>query len=417
MKNIKNMKNKLSKYKDSSTSLRSKPFLRSSFQKTSLFLNRIPLFIFFLVLLSFPAFASGEEQHDISNGVVNVSKQCSGDGSSNNPWVSEDGSAGIRPSLAKVTPQRKVLYFPPGIYATKGAQEIDFSKDLKGIDNPDVKNSLITGLKFEGNLATIRINGGGILETGKPGILFNWPLQGVFYWKWIGLSFSGSVNAPLVQFGVNPDDFALNSCDMDLILNNGYIPSDFEKSPSPSRAIKVFRALESQLHFVAVSGTGYGAELDECAFNTIRGAFSNTTVGTAHRMYPFSYGLRLNNSCGNNFTSMDLEVATNGIKFDGMSDQNTFSAIVVGNCDSKGFVLDNRGQTSAGKNVLISVRNGPTYLPYSHPAVNQEKFFPGSNKEKFMILNWENYDKCDSKDYRGKDYKKNPNLKYETTKY
>lgn len=339
--------------------------------------------------LSFFTLAALEEQEDLSNGVVNVSKQCSGDGSSNNPWVSDDGSAGIRPSLAKVTPQRKILYFPPGIYSTKGSQTIDFAKDLKGIDDPKVKNSLVSGVLFEGKLATIRINGGGVLETGKPGILFHWSdQQGVFYWKWIGLSFVGNVNAPLVQFGLNDNDFPLNSCDMDLVINNGYIPSDFKKNPSPSRGILIHRSLESTIHLVAVSATGYGAELNQCCFCTIRGAFSNTIIGTTYRMYPFSYGLRLYNSSGNNFTSMDLEVATNGIKFDGASDRNTFSSIFVGNCDSKGYVLDNRGQTSNHKNLILSVKNGSTYLESGQSPVSQEQYFPGSDEEKFIVINW-----------------------------
>lgn len=330
--------------------------------------------------------AALEEQIDIYNGRVNVAAQCAGKGTVSSPWVSADGSAGIRPSLAKLNTVRRILFFPPGIYATNGSQTIDFSQSLPNLSDPTTYQSFVAeGVFFEGHGAQIWVNNRQPLRGGNVGLCFRWPNQAVFYWKWTGFAFLGDVDASMLQFGTSDADFPLNSCEMDLAVNNGYIPSNYATAASPSRGITIYRPLETRIHVVGVSATGYGVELSQAVFCTISGAFSNTNLPNSHsQIYPFSYGLRLNNSSSNTFTHMDLEVAYNGIKFDNSSVLNTFTTILVTNCSSTGYVFDNSGQTAAGKNLVVSILNNYTYEGNSKV---QGLYAPGSNSSNMIIQN------------------------------
>jgi hypothetical protein len=321
-------------------------------------------------------------------GYVFVQKYCTiGDGTFTNPWQSTDGSAGIKAALKQLTPTRRVLFFKSGYYATTGNQVIDFEKELPNLSDANWRVAFSGyGIEFQGHGASIYVNGGAPLLNGLPGIQFNWKNAHAFYWKFTGLQFYGVVNNPLVQWG-NSYDFPLNGCEFDITANNGYIYPDYKLSMSPSAAIKICWPLESKLHLVAVSATGAGAILETPPFCTINGAFSNTIIDGSNKIYNNSFGLYLINAQSNNFTSMDLEVAFSGIKFDSWSIQNTFSAIFVSNCDSLGAVFDNSTQATNGKNLIMSIRNGPTIEEPSKPKV-QKLYSTGSDATKIQIFNY-----------------------------
>lgn len=329
-----------------------------------------------------PAVASSA---DTSLGYVYVSDYCTGDGTISNPWVSADSSAGIKAALQQLTPTTPVVYFRSGFYATQGNLTIDFSKDLPNLTNTDWETAFQRfGIEFIGSNANIYVNGGAPLTTGQPGILFDWPNTDVFYWKFTGLGFLGNVNAALVQWGVNENDFPLNGVDFNITGNNGYVPAGYLKQPSSSTAMTIYRPLESQMQLVAVSATGVGAYLGQAAFCTISGAFSNSVIPGTNNIYPNSYALKLTDCQSNNITSADLEVAHNGIWLDSYTFQNTFSALFVANCDSSGAVFDNSTQ-AGGKNVVISIRNGPTL---NGGEIIQHLFTPLSDSTKLTILNY-----------------------------
>jgi hypothetical protein len=84
---------------------------------------------------------------------------------------------------------------------------------------------------------------------------------------------------------------------------------------------------------------------------------------------------------------MDLEIAYSGIKFDQWSIQNTFSAIFVSQGDSTGCTFDNSKQVTDGKNVVISIRSGPTVQAPSSTVV-QKLFGPGCEPKKVVIQNY-----------------------------
>ncbi len=321
-------------------------------------------------------------------GYVFVQKFCqTGDGTFTNPWRSTDGSAGIKAALKQLTPTRRVMFFKSGYYATTGNLVIDFEKELPNLSDPYWRVAFAGyGIEFQGHGASIYVNGGAPLTNSKPGILFNWKDAHAFYWKFTGLQFYGVVDNPLVQWG-SSYEFPLNGCEFDIIANNGYVYPDYKLSMSPSAAIKICWPLESKLHLVAVSATGAGAILETATFCTINGAFSNTIIPNTNTIYNNSFGLHLINAQSNNFTSMDLEVAFSGIKFDSWSIQNTFSAIFVANCDSLGAVFDNSTQATKGKNLIMSIRNGATIEEPSKPKV-QKLYSPGSDATKIQIFNY-----------------------------
>jgi hypothetical protein len=322
---------------------------------------------------------------DTSLGYIYVSDYCTGDGTQSNPWVSADSSAGIKEALQQLTPTTRVLYFRSGFYATQGALTLDFSKDLPNLSDPSWETAFQRyGIEFIGSNANIYVNGGAALTGGNPGILFRWPGVDVFYWKFQGLGFLGNVDAPLVQWGLDENDFPLNGVDFDITGNNGYVPTDYVHQPSNSTAMTINRPLESNLKLVAVSATGCGAVLGQAAFCTIMGAFSNTNIPGTNNIYPNSYGLKMTNCQSNDITSADLEVAHYGIWLDASTLQNTFSAIFVANCDSSGAVFNTATET-VGKNVVISIRNGPTL---NGGAVIQHVFTPLSDTSRVTILNY-----------------------------
>ena len=326
--------------------------------------------------------------YDDDLGCVFVHKFCeTGDGTFYNPWRSKDSSAGIRQSLKQLTPTKRILYFKPGYYATEGNVIIDFGKELPNLEDPLWKTAFAgNGLEFQGRGAAIYVNGGAPLLNSKPGLLFNWAGHHAFYWKFTGMQFYGVVDNPLVQFG-NSYDFPFNGCEFDIVANNGYVSPDYLTKTSPSAAIKICWSLESRLHFVAVSATGSGAILETATFCTVSGAFSNTIIPGTNTIYNNSFGLNLINAQSNTFTSMDLEIAFSGIKFDQWSIQNTFSAIFVSQCDSLGATLDNSTQATNGKNIVMSIRSGPTIQEPSK-AKAQKLFTELSDPNKFIIMNY-----------------------------
>ncbi len=320
-------------------------------------------------------------------GCVFVHRYCTGDGTFSKPWVSSDKSAGMITALSKLTPTKRILYFKPGYYATQGALDIDFSKYLPNLNIPEWKTAFAGfGIEFQGHNASIYVNGGAPLTVGKPGVLFNWKGEHAFYWKFTGLQFLGVVDTALVQFG-NSYDFPWNGCEFDIVGNNGYVPSNYQTKASRSSAIKICWPLESKIHLVAVSACGSGAVLETATFCTINGAFSNTIIPNTNTIYPKSYGLNLINCQSNTFTHMDLEIAYSGIKFDQWSIQNTFSAIFVSQGDSTGCTFDNSKQVTNGKNVVISIRSGPTVQAPSSTVV-QKLFGPGCEPKKVVIQNY-----------------------------
>ncbi len=320
-------------------------------------------------------------------GCVFVHRYCTGDGTFSKPWVSTDKSAGIITALSKLTQTKRILYFKPGYYATQGALDIDFSKYLPNLNIPEWKTAFAGfGIEFQGHNASIYVNGGAPLTVGKPGILFNWKGEHAFYWKFTGLQFLGVVDTALVQFG-NSYDFPWNGCEFDIVGNNGYVPSNYQTKASRSSAIKICWPLESKIHLVAVSACGSGAVLETATFCTINGAFSNTIIPNTNTIYPKSYGLNLINCQSNTFTHMDLEIAYSGIKFDQWSIQNTFSAIFVSQGDSTGCTFDNSKQVTDGKNVVVSIRSGPTVQAPSSTVV-QKLFGPGCEPKKIVIQNY-----------------------------
>ena len=320
-------------------------------------------------------------------GCVFVHRYCTGDGTLSKPWVSTDKSAGIITALSKLTPSKRIVYFKPGFYATQGALDIDFSKYLPNLNIPEWKTTFAGfGIEFQGHNASIYVNGGAPLTVGKPGVLFNWKGEDAFYWKFTGLQFLGVVDTALVQFG-NSYDFPWNGCEFDIVGNNGYVPNNYQTKASRSSAIKICWPLESKIHLVAVSACGSGAVLETATFCTINGAFSNTIIPTTNTIYPKSYGLNLINCQSNTFTHMDLEIAYSGIKFDQWSIQNTFSAIFVSQGDSTGCTFDNSKQVTDGKNVVISIRSGPTVQAPSSTVV-QKLFGPGCEPKKVVIQNY-----------------------------
>jgi hypothetical protein len=320
-------------------------------------------------------------------GCVFVHRYCTGDGTFSKPWVSTDKSAGIITALSKLTPSKRIVYFKPGFYHTQGALDIDFSKYLPNLNIPEWKTTFSGfGIEFQGHNASIYVNGGAPLTLGKPGVLFNWKGEHAFYWKFNGLQFLGVVDTALVQFG-NSYDFPWNGCEFDIVGNNGYVPSNYQTKASRSSAIKICWPLESKIHLVAVSACGSGAVLETATFCTIYGAFSNTIIPNTNTIYPKSYGLNLINCQSNTFTHMDLEIAYSGIKFDQWSIQNTFSAIFVSQGDSTGCTFDNSKQVTNGKNVVISIRSGPTVQAPSSTVV-QKLFGPGCEPKKVVIQNY-----------------------------
>lgn len=321
-------------------------------------------------------------------GYVFVHKFCqTGDGTFYNPWRSDDGSAGIKAALKKLTPTKRVLFFRSGYYATSDNVIIDFEKELSNLDDPLTRVAFSGyGIEFRGHNAAIYVNGGAPLNNNKPGIQFIWKDAHAFYWKFTGLHFYGVVNDALVQWG-NSYDFPLNSFEFDIVANNGYVHPDYLSSQSPSSAIKICWPLASKLHLVAVSSTGSGVILETPTFCTISGAFSNTLIPGTNNIYNNSYGMNLINAQSNTFTAMDLEVAFNGIKLDSWSIQNTFSAIFVANCDSLGATFDNSSQSTNGKNIVLSIRSGPT-IQVPNKAKAQKLFSEGSDSAKIMIFNY-----------------------------
>ena len=351
------------------------------------------LFLGWLVCLSLPACTKRTTvvepllvgSADTSLGYIYVADHCTGDGTITNPWKSSDSSAGIKASLQECTPTKRVLYFRSGFYFTQGALKIDFSQDLPNLSDVNWKTAFQRyGIEFLGSNANIYVNNGSALRGGHPGILFDWPGTDIFYWKFQGLGFLGNVDASVVQWGVDENDFPLNGVDFDITGNNGYVPDAGTEGVSNSAAITIFRPLESHLNLVAVSATGNGAYLGQAAFCTISGAFSNSVIPGTNNIYPNSYALKLTNCQSNNITSADLEVAYNGIWMDSYTLQNTFSALFVANCDSSGAVFNNSTQ-AAGKNVVVSIRNGPTL---NGGAVIQHVFTAGSDSTKLTLLNY-----------------------------
>jgi len=320
-------------------------------------------------------------------GCVFLHRFCTGDGTITNPWKSSDKSAGIFEAIKHLTITKRIIYMKPGYYFTSGAIEVDFAKLLPNLSNANWKNAFSGyGIEFQGHNASFYINGGAPLTGGKPGLLFNWKGEHAFYWKFTGMQFYGVVDTALVQFG-NSYDFPWNGCDFDIVGNNGYVPSNYLTKASRSSAIKICWPLESRLHLVGVSATGSGVVLETATFCTVSGAFSNTIIPNTNTLYDKSYGLNLINCQSNTFTAMDLEVAYNGIKLDQWSIQNTFSAIFVANCDSTGATFDNSTQATTGKNVVISIRSGPTIQAPSSVKV-QKLFTPNSDATKVDILNY-----------------------------
>ena len=326
---------------------------------------------------------------DIENalGCVFVHRYCTGDGSFTNPWKSKDSSAGIFEAIKHLTPTKRIVYFKSGFYFTEGALDIDFEKLLPNLSNSNWRIAFSGfGIEFQGHGASIYANGGAPLTGGKPGVLFNWKGQHAFYWKFTGLQFYGVVDTALVQFG-NSYDFPWNGCEFDITGNNGYVSSNYQTKPSPSSAIKICWPLESKLHLVGVSATGSGVVLETATFCTISGAFSNTIIPGTNTLYNNSFGLNLINCQSNTFTHMDLEIAYNGIKFDLWSIQNTFSAIFVSNCDSTGATFDNSTQVTNGKNVVISMRSGPTVQAPNSTTV-QKLYSTNSDSTKIKVENY-----------------------------
>jgi hypothetical protein len=322
-------------------------------------------------------------------GYVFVHKFCdTGDGTFYNPWRSSDSSAGIKQALKQLTPTKRVLYFKSGYYATTGNLVIDFEKELPNLSDPLWRVAFSGyGIEFQGHGAAFYANGGAPLLNQKPGILFNWKGHHAFYWKFTGLQFYGVVDNPVVQFG-NSYDFPWNGCDFDIVANNGYVDPDYKTKVSAAASMKICWPLESRLHLVGVSATGSGVILETATFCTISGAFSNTLIsGSTTRIYDNSYGLNLINVQSCTFTSMDLEVAFSGIKLDSWTIQNTFSAIFVSNCDSLGATFDNSTQATNGKNIVLSIRSGPT-IEAPSSAKAQKLYSPGSDANKIMMFNY-----------------------------
>lgn len=321
-------------------------------------------------------------------GMVFVHKFCElGDGTFYNPWRSKDSSAGIKQALKSLTPTKRILYFKPGYYATSGNVTIDFEKCLPNLQDPLWRTAFSgCGLEFQGHGAAIYVNGGAPLLNQKPGILFNWPGHHAFYWKFTGLQFYGVVDNSVVQFG-NSYDFPFNGCVFDIVGNNGYVFPEYQSKESPSSAIRICWPLESNLHLVAVSATGSGAILETASFCTISSAFSNTIIPNTNTLYNNSFGLKLINAQSNTFTSMDLEIAYTGIKLEQWSIQNTFSAIFVSLCDSLGATFDNSQQVTNGKNIVLSIRSGPT-IQEPNKAKAQKLFTFNSDSTKFIIFNY-----------------------------
>jgi hypothetical protein len=321
-------------------------------------------------------------------GYVLVHKFCqSGDGTFYNPWKSDDGSAGIKEALKQLTPTKRVMFFRSGYYATSGNVVIDFENELPNLSNPLWRVAFSGyGIEFRGHNSAIYVNGGAPLTNNLPGLQFNWKGAHAFYWKFTGLQFYGVVDNALVQWG-NSYEFPLNGFDFDIVSNNGYVYPDYLNKKSPSSSIKICWPLESRIHLVAVSATGSGAILETPTFCTINGAFSNTLIPGTNTIYNNSYGLELINAQSNTFTSMDLEVAFNGIKLDSWSIQNTFSAIFVSNCDSLGATFDNSTQATNGKNIVLSIRSGPTIQEPSKAKV-QKLFSSRSDSTKIQIFNY-----------------------------
>lgn len=320
-------------------------------------------------------------------GCVFLHRFCTGEGTITNPWKSKDSSAGLYEALKQLTPTKRIIYMKPGYYFTTGALVIDFSKRLPNLNDPNWKLAFAGfGIEFQGHNASFYINNGAPLTGGKPGILFNWKGEHAFYWKFTGMQFYGVVDTALVQFG-NSYDFPWNGCEFDITGNNGYVPTNYATKASRSSSIKICWPLESKLHLVGVSATGSGVLLETATFCTIYGAFSNTIIPNTNKIYPYSYGLNLINCQSNTFTHMDLEIAYSGIKFDQWSIQNTFSAIFVSQGDSTGATFDNSSQVTDGKNVVISIRSGPTVQAPS-TAKAQKIFTLNSDKNKLIINNY-----------------------------
>jgi hypothetical protein len=304
--------------------------------------------------------------------IIHVADMLPGEGTSDQPWqlTPEVMFAAVK----QLTWTRKTIFFRAGIYNCPQPIEINFAHlfpltigpEQSVQDDPAFK-MLREGVRFvgEGRASVLRFQ-----QQGTDAIQFHihWsvtPLDQrpkrqapLFFWEFTGLNLQGNVNTALVQFGgPTVEDSPWNSCVFDIAVNNGYRLSAFSEGSGNARGVVLKRVLQSRVELVATCHSGIACVLDECEFCTINGSFSNGEVEDpdAPRGVAISrhgIGLYLHNCTGNGSTSINFEVAYEGLRMHGHSRGNAFGSMVSNNCDARGCVI-NDDMTETGMRNMV----------------------------------------------------------------
>jgi hypothetical protein len=111
------------------------------------------------------------------------------------------------------------------------------------------------------------------------------------------------------------------------------------------------------MELVATCHSGIACVLDTCEFCTINGSFSNGEISDrdAPRGVSISkdgIGLYLVDCTGNGSTSINFEVAYEGLRVTGFTRGNAFGSMVSNNCDARGCVI-NDDMTETGMRNMV----------------------------------------------------------------
>lgn len=314
---------------------------------------------------------------NIHDGIVEVSSLCTGNGTEDHPWESPTGSAGIKEAIGCLNATTTILRFAPGIYKTTGVQEIAFEDCLAPAVKADSKtiiNLMQNGIRLVGYGSQIWLNGrqpmwGNERNPNRPGLLFRWSSTpqidsnfSLFFWSFVGLNFIGDIDNVLVQFGLGKADTIWNSCEFDIVANNG---STHDPLKSNARGLLIYRPLESRLNLVATSATGYGCVLNTAEFSALKGSFSNAQVSASESdgVIENGVGLLLIDCQSNAFTAINLEVCYYGMQWQGNTRSNTFNCIISNNGDERGCILKTEDVADADQtksNVIVTLNRRTT---------------------------------------------------------
>ena len=307
-----------------------------------------------------------------SSDSVSVAELCEGEGTRDNKWVltQELLENAIKDNFST---NLKTLYFRQGEYTTNGQPiKIDFGK-IYADNHDEMLNQINTGVHFVGNYAVIDC--GKQRGNGAPGFWILWDngkgdsvadhvnlgQTALFYWKFNGFQFTGDVDNDLLRLGDidNTETTFWNSCEFDLICNNGYNDSSMYGKESPARGCALASALESHINLVSAANHGTGALLKKIEFSTIKGSFSNGFDDTRKNIPVGARALELNECVSNTFLSVNLEMSYDGIKMLNYTSSNVFNTVISNNQDKRGTVII-YGDDSVTKNKFISlnIRDG-----------------------------------------------------------